>query len=72
VGTYEDILESREGAYRVRLKKNYHDYDCGYPGLELLPDETFVATTYGHWEPHESPYILTVRFTLAELDALVR
>jgi hypothetical protein len=70
VGTYADIVEGREGAYRVRLMDNHKDADCAYPGLELLPDGTFVATTYGHWTPNEPPYIVSVRFTLNELDAL--
>ncbi len=70
VGTYADITEGREGAYRVRLMDNHKDADCAYPGLELLPDGTFVATTYGHWTPGEPPYIVSVRFTLKELDAL--
>jgi hypothetical protein len=48
---------------------NHKDADCAYPGLELLPDGTFVATTYGHWTPNEPPYIVSVRFTLNELDA---
>jgi hypothetical protein len=43
--------------------------DCGYAGLELTPDGTFVATTYGHWLADEPPFIVSVRFTLAELDA---
>lgn len=70
VGTYDDIVEGRSGQYRVRLKDNHHGWDCAYPGVELLPDGTFVATTYGHWTPDESPYILSVRFTLAELDEM--
>ena len=46
--------------------------DCAYPGVEVLPDGTFVATTYGHWAEGEAPYIVSVRFTLAELDALAK
>ncbi|UCF38213.1 MAG: exo-alpha-sialidase [Acidobacteriota bacterium] len=72
VGSYQDILEGKEGLYRVRLKKNHHRWDCAYPGLELLPDGTFVTTTYGHWDQGEEPYILSVRFTLEELDAMLR
>lgn len=72
VGTYEDILKGREGQYRVRLKDNHKGSDCAYPGVEILPDGTYVATTYGHWVPNEPPYILSVRFTLRELDELVR
>ena len=41
-------------------------------GLELLPDSTFITTTYGHWEPAAPPYIMSVRFTMAELDALAK
>lgn len=70
VGTYEDIVEGREGQYRVRLMDNHKGQDCTYPGLELLPDGTFVTTTYGHWTPGEPPYIMSVRLKLEELDAL--
>ena len=69
VGTWEDIVQGREGQYRVRLMDNQHQWDCAYPGLELLPEGTFVTTTYGHWVKGESPYIVSVRFRLAELDA---
>lgn len=68
VGTYDDLAAGREGQYRVRLAKNHKGADCAYPGVEILPDGTFVTTTYGHWRPQESPYVLSVRFTLAELD----
>jgi hypothetical protein len=34
----------------------------------LLPNGTFVVTTYGHWEEGEEPYIVSVRFKLAETD----
>jgi len=70
VGKYEDIVGGREGQYRVRLMQNHQDADCAYPGLELLPGATFVTTTYGHWTAGQEPYIVSVRFTLAELDRL--
>lgn len=70
VGTYEDIVAGREGQYRVRLKDNTKGADCAYPGVEILPDGTFVTTTYGHWDPGEDPYIRSVRFKLSEIDAL--
>jgi hypothetical protein len=70
VGTWEDLEQGLEGQYRVRLKDNRHRWDCAYPGVELLPDGTIVTTTYGHWDVDESPYILSVRLTLAELDRL--
>ena len=72
VGTYDDIVKGREGQYRVRLMKNHKSLDCAYPGLELLPDGTFVTTTYGHWTKGEAPYIVSVRFTMSELDALAK
>jgi hypothetical protein len=69
VGTYDDIVKGREGQYRVRIMDNTKGSDCCYPGVELLPDGTFVTTTYGHWTLGEQPYIVSVRFKLAELDA---
>lgn len=68
VGKYDDIVEGREGQYRVRLMDNHKSADCAYPGVEILPDGTFVTTTYGHWLPGEEPYIVSVRVTLDELD----
>ena len=62
-------MQGREGQYRVRLMKNHQGVDCAYPGVEILPDGTFVTTTYGHWTEGASPYILSLRFTLSELDA---
>ena len=68
VGTWEDIVQGREGQYRVRIADNTRGADCAYPGVERLPDGTIVTTTYGHWTEGESPYVLSVRFTLEELD----
>ena len=68
VGTYEDISKGRPGAYRVRIMDNQNRWDSTYPGVEVLPDGTIVTTTYGHWEKGEAPYIVSVRFTLEELD----
>jgi hypothetical protein len=70
VGTYDDLKNGNEGQYRIRLKDNLHRADCCYPGVELLPDGTFVTTTYGHWEEEQEPYIMSVRFTLEEMDKL--
>jgi hypothetical protein len=68
VGTYDDIVQGREGQYRVRLMKNHKGYDCAYPAVERLPDGTLVATTYGHWTADQSPYIVSVQLKLEELD----
>ncbi len=72
VGTYEDIVAGHEGQYRVRLMDNHKSRDCAYPGVEVLPDGTFVTTTYGHWTAGESPYIVSVRFQLSELDEIAK
>ncbi len=92
VGTWDDLVHLRPGQYRVRLKENYGNStnngvgDCGYTGVEVLADGTFVCTTYGHWErnaaspdhPNASegrglpPYILAARFRLDQLDEWVK
>ena len=71
VGSYEDLVAGREGAYRVRLMDNRHAWDSTYPALELLPDGTIVATTYGHWTEGEQPYVVTLRLRMEELDRRV-
>jgi hypothetical protein len=68
VGTYDDIVQGREGQYRIRFKDNKNSWDTTYPGVAVLPDGTFVVTTYGHWDEGQEPYILSARFTLEELD----
>ncbi len=70
VGTFDDVINGREGQYIVRLMDNTKEWDCAYPGLEVLNDGTIVATTYGHWEKGEAPYIVSVRLTLEELDGM--
>jgi len=72
LGRYEDLRrggrEAWAGEARVRLMDNWYAADTAYPGLELLPDGTFVTTTYGHFTPGEEPWVAAVRFTAAELD----
>lgn len=71
VGTWDDIVNGQDGQYSVRIKDNTKGYDTTYPGVEVLPDGTFVITTYGHWTQGEEPYILSVRFKLDELDQMM-
>jgi len=68
VGTYDDIVNLREGQYRVRLLESPTKMDLGYPGLELLPDGTFVATTYAVINEGEEHSVVSVRFTMDDLD----
>ncbi len=68
VGTYDDIVNRREGQYRVRLLNSPTKMDLGYPGLELLPDGTFAATTYAVLNEGEKHSVVSVRFTMDDLD----
>lgn len=73
VGRYEDLVEKREGQYRVRLLANSryaHAGYTGYPGLERLADGTFVATTYAVMEKGHQASIVSVRFRLSETDGI--
>ena len=44
-------------------------WGCGYPGLEILPDVTFVAATYVVYQPGEQNSVVSVRVKLNEIDA---
>lgn len=69
VGTYDDIIERRPGEYRIKLLHSYANWDCGYAGFEVLPDGTFVATTYIKYQPGPKKHsVVSTRFTLDELD----
>ena len=91
VGTFQDLEAGREGQYRVHLRRNYGNStnnnigDCGYTGVELLPNGQVLALTYGHWElspgskhPNHPegrglpPYILAAKLDVAQLDAWSR
>ena len=73
VGRYEDITGGRDGQYRIKLLHSNAGGDCGYPGLELLPDGTFVATTYIKYHPGpEKNSVVSTRFKLEETDKQVK
>jgi len=73
VGTYDDIIAGREGRFRIKLLHSYAGGDCGYPGLECLPDGTLVATTYIKYAPGADKHsVVSVRFTLIELDRKIK
>lgn len=77
LGTGDDIVQGRQGQCRIRLMDNQRahgkerDWDCGYTGVECLPDGTFVLTTYGNWIHRLQPYIVSVRLKLQEVDQLL-
>ncbi len=71
VGTYDDIRNKKPGQYRIKLLHAYKLGDCGYPGMELLPDGTIVATTYiKYHEGAEKHSVVSTRFKLEETDRL--
>lgn len=72
VGTYDDIINDKAGQYRIKLLHSYKTWDCGYSGIELLPDQTFVTTTYIKYRSGENKNsIVSTRFKLSETDKLL-
>jgi hypothetical protein len=70
VGTYDDIRKGQPGQYRIKLLHSHAGRDCGYPGVELLPNDTIVATTYIKYRPGKKKHsVVSTRFKLDEIDA---
>lgn len=73
VGTYDDIKNGKPGQYRVKLLHSYAGRDCGYPGMDLLPDGTIVATTYIKYDDGPNKHsVVSTRFKLSETDEMVK
>jgi hypothetical protein len=73
IGHYDDLIYRTPGLYRIKLLHSHAGSDCGYPGLEILPDGTFVATTYIKYEVGEKKHsIVSTRFSLNETDKLIK
>lgn len=83
VGTFEDIVNRREGQYRIKVLHNANrkpadlpgtgNTDCGYSDLELLSDGTLIATTYIQYAAGpEKSSVVSTRFKLSETDALAK
>ncbi len=87
VGTWDDLLNGNEGQCRIRLRRNFGNStnnnigDCGYSGVEVLPNGQILAISYGHWDREsgsthpnhplgrgQAPYILQVRFRMDDVD----
>ena len=69
VGTYDDIRQARRGEYRIKLLHSYAGSDCGYPGMEILPDHTIIATTYIKYRSGKEKHsVISTRFKLEETD----
>lgn len=74
VGTYDDIKNDSPGQYRIKLLHSHAKKvsDCGYPGVELLPDGTIVATTYIKYAPGpEQHSVVSTRFKISETDHML-
>jgi hypothetical protein len=72
VGRYADIVQGREGQYRIKLLHSHAGRDTGYSGFEVLADGTFLASTYVKYDPGEAKHsVVMTRFKLAETDALL-
>jgi len=57
------------GQYRIKLLHSYAGSDCGYPGMEILPDQTIAATTYIKYRAGKEKHsVITTRFKLEETD----
>lgn len=68
IGRYDEI-PLKGGGKRVKLLHSHAGADCGYPGVELLPDDTVVATTYIKLEPGKKKHsVVSVRFNVNEFD----
>jgi hypothetical protein len=71
VGAYKDIKKGLPGQYRIKLLHSYAGADCGYPGMEILPDGTIVATTYIKYRPGKRKHsLVSTRFKIEEMDSL--
>ena len=70
VGTYDDIRQGRPGQCRIKLLHSHAGADCGYPGIELLPDGTIAATTYIKYRAGKEKHsVVSTRFKLDEIIA---
>ncbi len=70
VGVYEDLVEARQGQYRVKLLPHHGGGSVEYPALERLPDGTLVATNSVKYRPGENYSVVSTRFRLEELDKI--
>jgi hypothetical protein len=77
IGHYNDIRNNHgrggsfDGQYRLKLLHSYAGWDTGYPGLEILPDNTVIATTYIKYEEGINKHsIVSIRLNLNELESM--
>ncbi len=71
VGVYQDLVEGRQGQYRLLLLPHHGGGAVEYPALERLPDGTLVATNSVRYRPGENYSVVSTRFRLEEIDRLI-
>lgn len=70
--SYKDLVEGTSGQYRIKLLHSFAGSDCGYPGLEVMPDGSLLAVTYIKNEPGNTKHsIVQVKFDLKDTDKLL-
>lgn len=83
VGTYDDLKNGTQGEMRIKVAHTYLPYqdspeivangDCGYCGNVVLPDGTFVTSTYGIFEPtkERNTFIVSKRIRIDDVKKLI-
>lgn len=87
VGTFDDLKNSREGQYRIKLAHTYlknqkspelsANADTGYCGNVVFPDDTIVTSTYGAFGEKNSDgsyktYVVSKIIRLSDVDKLIK
>ncbi|MFV0592219.1 MAG: sialidase family protein [Draconibacterium sp.] len=73
VGKYNDIKKGKPGEYRIKLLHSFAGGDCGYPGMEILPDGTIIATTYIKYRKGNAKHsVVSTRFQIKDMDVMVK
>lgn len=82
VGTYDDLLNGREGQYRIKLQHTYlngqtgpalsANGDVGYCGNVLMANGKIMTSTYGRFEKDTTKTIVVSKvIDMAQVDALI-
>ncbi|MDE5549219.1 MAG: glycoside hydrolase [Clostridia bacterium] len=69
--TYADNDSSNDsiGDRLILVGRDYHGSDCGYSGVVVLEDGTFILASYGKFHVGAlKPYIIQAKFKLADLS----
>jgi len=71
VGPYSAMTANGtgNGSYRIKLLHSFAGNDCGYSGVELLPDGEILCTTYiKYWRDKRRHSVVSTRFRIEETD----